>query len=140
MPSFNEEALLALQQLSFLFKRAEYSFQSHSPQRVKVQRVQSQRVQNSPNINIYRRIQPHRKANDNVQYINHISKTIPTLNTVTFTTTNTLLEYRHLIATDQKSIWLTSFTNELGRLVDGIPPIINKGTNTIHISFTSTIK
>ena len=46
-------------------------------------------------------------------------------------TTGALLEYRHLIKRPTKSIWENSFSNEIGRLAQGVGTRMPYGTNTI---------
>ena len=47
-------------------------------------------------------------------------------------TMGTRLEYQHLIKRDKyREMWVTSFANEVGCLVQGICDV--KGTNTIHL-------
>ena len=48
--------------------------------------------------------------------------------------TGSQLEYRHFLNSSNQPQWVRSFSNELGRLSQGIPPFITKGTDTIQFT------
>ena len=52
-------------------------------------------------------------------------------NVVIDPTTGASLEYRHLVKGTTKAIWENSFSNEIGRLAQGVETRMPSGTNTI---------
>lgn len=79
----------------------------------------------------------HHYTNDKCN-IDHRTRIKPTrlckqtMNTVTCEITGKSLKYRHLAQSKHAKLWQRSFSNELGRLANGIPPFIKTGTNTIE--------